>query len=365
MLKAGGFGFIRMDFIWASTETQRGVYDFSQYDILMSNLNSVGIRALFILDYSNSLYDDGKPVYDDIGRTAMANWAANATVHFKGQGILWEMWNEPNGAWFWPNPNATAYALMANCVGKAIKAATPNEAFIGPALSGFDQSYFITTFQNGVLEYFDAVTVHPYRGNNPETVISDWQWLASAVKQYAPSGKTIPLISSEWGYSSIGSFTTIDQAQYIVRSWLINMYMDCPVTIWYDWHDDCSNDSYDECLFGTVDYTYYPGHNPVYTPKYAYFAAQTLTKCLNGYSISSRVNAGNAANDYILQFTNSASKIAYAAWTTGNNDTVSFSVSGCFNVMTIYGSYIANLCPGSNGQVSLNLSDNIQYLIPK
>jgi len=83
MLKAGGFGFIRMDFNWDATEPQKGVYDFSQYDILMSNLNSVGIRALLILDYTNSLYDDGKPVYDDVGRMAMAYWAANATVHFK------------------------------------------------------------------------------------------------------------------------------------------------------------------------------------------------------------------------------------------------------------------------------------------
>jgi len=283
----------------------------------------------------------------------------------KGQGILWEMWNEPNGAWFWPNPNATAYALMANCVGKAIKTATPNEAYIGPALSQFDQAYFITTFQNGVLEYFDAVTVHPYRPNNPETVISDWEWLASTVKQYAPSGKNIPLISSEWGYPSLGSFSDMDQAQYIVRSWLTNVYMSCPVTIWYDWHDDCTNNSYDECLFGTVQNQYYPGRNPVYNSKPAYLAAQTLTKNLNGYWVSSRINAGSSSNDFILQFTNSASKLAYAGWTSGTNDTISFSISGCFSLIGMLGAVINNnVCPGSNGQVQLQISGDISYLIP-
>jgi len=140
--------------------------------------------------------------------------------------------------------------------------------------------------------------------------------------------------------------------------------MGCPVTIWYDWHDDCTNNSYDECLFGTVDYQYYPGRNPIYTPKPAYLAAQTLTTNLNGYMVTSRVNAGNAANDFILQLTNSASKIAYAAWTTGTNDTVSFSVSGCFSMIGMLGAVLnPNLCP-NNGQVQLDISGDPLYLIP-
>lgn len=57
MLAAAGFRWVRMDFAWAATERERGQYDFAAYDRLMQALDAHGIRALFILDYGNALYD--------------------------------------------------------------------------------------------------------------------------------------------------------------------------------------------------------------------------------------------------------------------------------------------------------------------
>src|SRR5689334_25384130 len=70
MLAAGGFRFVRMDFGWGAIERQRKVYDFAAYDRLMAALEARQIRAVFILDYGNPLYDGGLAPHTDAGREA-------------------------------------------------------------------------------------------------------------------------------------------------------------------------------------------------------------------------------------------------------------------------------------------------------
>lgn len=43
----------RMDFDWGRVESQCGVYDFSAYDGLLAEMQAVGVRNYWILDYSN------------------------------------------------------------------------------------------------------------------------------------------------------------------------------------------------------------------------------------------------------------------------------------------------------------------------
>jgi len=169
MLADGGFRWVRMDLTWAGTERERGLYDFSAYDRLMTALDDASIRALFILDYSNPLYEAQNSVVTEAGREAYARWAAAAASHFAGRGILWEIWNEPNIAGFWkPEPNLDDYVKMARAACRAIRAAAPGEAIIGPAASGVDLAFIRGCLDAGLAEYWDAVSVHPYRQTGPE-----------------------------------------------------------------------------------------------------------------------------------------------------------------------------------------------------
>ncbi|MCY3021900.1 MAG: hypothetical protein NTW87_23055, partial [Planctomycetota bacterium] len=88
MLAEAGFGIVRMDFAWNGTEKKKGEYDFKPYERLLASLEPHKLRALFIFDYSNRLYDQGLSPCSDEGREAFAKWAAAAAVHFKGRGIL-------------------------------------------------------------------------------------------------------------------------------------------------------------------------------------------------------------------------------------------------------------------------------------
>ena len=62
MIRDAGIRFVRMDFVWHDIEKERENYDWSAYDELTSNLKKRGLKALFILDYSNPLYEpEGGP----------------------------------------------------------------------------------------------------------------------------------------------------------------------------------------------------------------------------------------------------------------------------------------------------------------
>jgi hypothetical protein len=58
MIAAAGFRFIRMDFGWQDIESTKSIYNWAAYDELTANLNKRGMGAIFIFDYSDSLYED-------------------------------------------------------------------------------------------------------------------------------------------------------------------------------------------------------------------------------------------------------------------------------------------------------------------
>src|ERR1041385_8689243 len=58
LIAAAGFRFVRMDFSWEGTERTKNQFDWSAYDELTANLEKRGLRAYYILDYSNPLYEE-------------------------------------------------------------------------------------------------------------------------------------------------------------------------------------------------------------------------------------------------------------------------------------------------------------------
>ena len=321
MLAAGGFRCVRMDLSWARTEREQGRYDFSAYDRLLTASRPHQIRALFILDYSNSLYEKDRSVATREGREAYARWAAAAAAHFRGQGILWEIWNEPNISGFWkPEPNVEDYAAMALAACQAIRTVAPAEAIIGPATSRIDLEFLEGCFKAGLLQWWDAVSVHPYRQSAPETAAVEYHRLRQLIDRYAPADKSIPIISGEWGYSAAwNGFDPVEQGKLLPRQWLTNLSQDIPVSIWYDWHDDGRDPHEAEHHFGTVENEAHRGRQPVYNPKPAYLAAKTLTATLAGYRFRKRL-ATSDPTAYALLFENGDQQ-RVAVWTTGSEPT--------------------------------------------
>lgn len=307
MLAAAGFKWVRMDFGWGGTERVKGEYDFSAFDRLAAALDKFKMRAVFILDYGNPLYANPGETQPFTARAntpefkeAFTKWAVAAVQHFKGRGYLWEMWNEPNGG-FWKSADKTGdYIALAKATGEALRGAgligPKGEAFIGPATSTIDLPYLEACFKAGLLDYWDAVSVHPYRQNAPETVEDEYRSLRLLIHQYAPKDKVIPIISGEWGYSSAWNSLGKDetaraelQGKYLPREFLTNIANDVALSIWYDWHDDGADPKEGEHRFGIVSNEYHAGRDPVYDPKPAYTAMKALSQQLSGYRFNKQL----------------------------------------------------------------------------
>jgi hypothetical protein len=362
MLAAAGFRWVRMDFAWEGTEGEKGKYDFSAYDRLMSALDKNHVRAMFILDYANRNYDRGLSPSSAEGRRAMARWAVAAASHFHGRGILWEMYNEPNISFWKPKPDVNQYAQLALEVGRALRTAEPAEAYIGPATSTIDSAFLEKCFQAGLLEYWSAVTVHPYRQDGPETAAAEYARLRQLIDRYAPKDKKVPIISGEWGYSSAwNKYDETRQGKMLSRQWLLNLAHDVPLSIWYDWHDDGQDAKEPEHHFGAVHFEYHAARQPVYDPKPAYLAAKTLTTLLAGFRFEKQLPRPSG-DEFVYVFTNGKQQ-RFVAWTSAKAHPARLDLGpGQFTVTGHLGQALPAISSG--GSVEITLTDAPQFLLP-
>ena len=317
MIEASGMGIIRMDISWDGAEKAPGVYNFSQYDFLIADMEACGIRILFIIDYGNTLYDEGLAPYSDAGRQASARFCAALAERYAGKSIIWELWNEPNLDHFWkPKPDVDAYMAWCHAVAPAIRQADPDACIIAPAVSGVDRDFLRGCFDRGLLELVDGISVHPYRSaeHGPETALKEYRALEKMIDERKPAGRApIPIISGEWGYTSKEICPEL-QGKYLARQWLANLSEGVPVSIWYDWHDDGQDPEEREHHFGTVTWDY--------APKPAYTAMKTLIEQLDGYLPTGRLQLGSDTDFAVLFRKEDAWKLAL--WTTGEPHEVIF-----------------------------------------
>ncbi len=326
LIAAAGIKFIRMDFAWSTIESKKSEYDWSGYDQLLANLDQRGIRAIFILDYSNPLYEEtvtspnpltGKPEeaiaspQHSESIAAFARWAAASAKHFHGRHVLWEIWNEPNGNFWAPKPDARQYTALALAAARAVRAAEPDATIIGPASAGFPWDFLETFLKSGILQYLDAVSVHPYRDprNPPETAAADYRKLRSLIQTNAPSDRKdpIPILSGEWGYSTFTRGVSLEtQAAYAARQQLSNLLEGVPLSIWYDWKNDGPDPGENEHNFGLV--------SADLKPKPSYTAIKILIEELSGCRVLRRVPLPDE-RDYVLLCADENGHEKLAMWT--------------------------------------------------
>lgn len=330
---APAFGSARMDISWSHVERERGVYEWEEsgYQSFIQQLLEAGVVPYLILSYGNTLYDNACPPTDkhdgtcppttDAGREGFVNFTLAAMRKFQGRGIIWEIWNEPNGGTWLPHttPPGQDYAKLVLTVGAARHAAgLHNELLIGPATSGIDMAFIETVGRAGCLAFLDGLSVHPYRPGGPESVLESWDQLNVLIdKYYVPAsgnGTRRPkIVSGEWGWASCAdgqgravsctsgggvgmAVTRSEQAARLVRQRYINDLAGVAHSIYYDWQDDGpdafpSLDS--EFNFGTTLVSSETNGSFVGRPKPAYTAALASSRILGNCSFDERLSSSS------------------------------------------------------------------------
>ena len=338
LIAQAGLKYIRTDCTWAEIEKKKGEYEWSAQDQLIAHATAEGLRLIYVLDYSNPLYEPdvpGKrrvwvphsaPIHPD-SIAAFARWSAAAAVRFKQAHVIFEIYNEPNGAFWPPKADAIKYAELAMAAAQAIREADPQAVIIAPALATtglgeIDLPFLEQSFRRGLLENLDGVSIHPYRRLVPETAGGDYQKVRQLMDHFAPvrrQGK-IALIDSEWGYSSFPKEVSEEiQACYIVRQRLNDIMSGVPISIWYDWKDDGADPNEREHHFGLINYQ---GQ-----AKPAYRLIQTFNLELAGYHAWGRYISADT-NEYLVLFKNDSGSSKMVVWTAGSphHELVSLSI---------------------------------------
>ena len=294
----------------SSMESQKGQYNFWTFDRLLEQMTEKDVHPLFILDYGNPLYGGGA-VRTEESRAAFARFAAAAAARYKGMGVAWELWNEPNLENVWPpKPNPYEYMQMVIEAATAMRLEDPDAYIIGPGVSTVDFPYLEACIKAGLLRYVNAVSIHPYRSENPESAQEEFARLTALIQKAQPEEKPVALVVSEWGYNSVALKNDEQaQARYLARTFLFNAYAGVYFTIWYDFRNDGPDSGNSENTFGLYRYDG--------SPKPAVEAARKLEQQLSGRRFSRRLPS--QSKDYLLEFVDGRNKPCVVAWTTGKD----------------------------------------------
>ena len=414
------FGSARMDISWSHVETHsRGVYDWSAtgYEAYAAQLLAAEppVVPYFVFSYGNALYDNDCPAADKHdgtcpptsaeGREGFVNFTLATMRHFQGKGILWEVWNEPNGGTWLPhtNPPGQDYAKLLLAVGAARDAAgLRDELLLGPA-TAVDMPFIETVARAGCFAHLDGLSVHPYRDGGPESVLHNWDDLNALIdKYYVPSSRSgsrrPKLVSGEWGWASctdgagsaaactsgggVGmAVSQAEQAARLVRQRYVNDLAGVAHSIYYDWQDDgpdaASLDS--ENNFGTLEHALSANGSRV--PKPAYLAALASTNLLGSCAFDTRLRS-SAPESFALAYVCRGHKFVLTAWdpslynASAKHGAVRGIVSAvtvppgqagrCFDVLDMYGNRLSDqVCAGRNGsEVNVELRSEPRYLVP-
>lgn len=316
-----GFRIVRRGFYWHGDEKERGVYKFPN-DPQMAFCKERGITVVGVIFGCNKLYeDDGKGgIQTEEGRKGYAAYAAALAEHYKGQNVVWEIWNEPNVQTFWRKGKhnseefAEEYSALVNETVPAMLKADPKCCVVAGSVSNYWQPSFEWTefcFRRGVLKSgIRAWSVHPYGVKTPEEHKWGHDITRELMKKYgAPD---MPIVDTERGFTaekrnditiegwSGGKASMVKdyQAWHIVRQFLADQASGLAFTSWYE-------------LKGNEGFTLYEkdgSHRPA-LKAYLAFVAE-----LTGYRFESSVKCASP-RDRVSVYVNKKSERKAVVWT--------------------------------------------------
>lgn len=281
--QAAGFAWVRTDLFWSDIETSRGRYTWTKYDALVAALERRGMRALFILDYGNTLYTPqwNSPPTTAAAMQAYAAFSEAAARHFAGKGVRLEVWNEANLTRPW---TAAQYATLSRDSIRRAHLGDSTSLVSTTGVAGFDFAFIRGYLNQGGGTGANAIGVHPYDVSNPPgDLVEKTMHLRDIVRPFYSS--TQPAIwNTEWGYSSTdfssprGNGHSADgrrrQAVLAVREMLSCFAVGFPSYIYYDLRDDGTNAAEREHNFGLL------ANN--YSEKPAMVAVKTMARLTRG-----------------------------------------------------------------------------------
>ncbi|AJX35520.1 cellulase family glycosylhydrolase [Burkholderia oklahomensis] len=353
-VKDAGFSFVRADLFWEAVDTPHG-WDFSKYDTLVANLSARGLGALFILGGMHHLHSPNQPPTTPAQLAAFRQYVFKAAQRFKGKPVRFEVWNEQDHKTYWlGEPSPAAYRNVLKQALQAVKAANPDAIVATGGVQQVNRTFIraVGDIASRAQPAPDAISVHPYRQTEPETVFADY----AALRRDLSSYRTPPQIwATEWAYPSYGYNYVADigdghssvarerQARYAVRLLLANWISQIGLTSYYDIRDDGRDRKNMEHNFGLLDAD--TGKLP------AYIAVRQLF-WFTGDAERARYFQDSDARYVVLKLT-AARATKYVVWCYGDGNAIGVDLSRLPAGAAVTDMYGAGLDAGSRRRLDV------------
>lgn len=268
-----GFKYVRFSLGWDSVEASKNIQDWSETDRLIQMVRRSGLKMVIPVHGGNPVYEgfvpapkkntdhvQERPKAPSLPETveAFARFMTQAVLRYGTDDILWEIWNEPDLGRFWPpKADEQTYSVLVSRTCNMVRQYAPGARIVGLSLArvpdGYDQykpDFLFHFLKSSGARCLDGFTVHPYRRGReePEAVYGDYALLNSFL---AKTQHYVPLLNSEIGYTGM-QVSEEDQANYVMRSRLIDLIWGVPLTIWYEWQDSRDDLTDPESQFGLL-----------------------------------------------------------------------------------------------------------------
>jgi len=114
----------------------------------------------------------------------------------------WQIWNEPNLGFYWPQPSVAAYATLLRTAHDAVKRADPHGRVVLGALTNFSWSYLAELYRLGARSWFDVVAVNQFAAT-PARIVSILGLVRQTLIRFGD--RTKPLLATELSWTSARS----------------------------------------------------------------------------------------------------------------------------------------------------------------
>lgn len=245
---------------WNRIEREKGKYDWNtpahRLDDVINGLVRRKIAPVIQVYGGNRLYMQTKPdannrplaeaaklLDDPEVRAAWHRFVEAMVRRYQAQVKFWEIWNEPNGEWFWAKPTSVQdYGRMVKDVASLIKCAQPQAVILAGATANVPLDYLEKFLASDGAKSFHRWSVHPY-GELPEAAEPRILGARELLRQH---GKSPAVWQSECGFPSSadtggwgfgGPWDEAKHAKWLLRRLLTDARLEMPVSIYFVLHD--------------------------------------------------------------------------------------------------------------------------------
>lgn len=247
LIKQTGFIWLRQIFAWNEIEKEPGVYDWSEYDLIVKEARARHLRLVAVLWRSPEWAADS-PTAPPENPERFGLFAGELAQRYGTQIDVYQIWDEPNlmNGWGGQPTDPVGYTRLLEAAYRAIHANDPTALVLIGGLAPTietgpdnlsDVQYLRSLYENGADRYFDGVAGKPYgfdTGPEDRRVdinllnFSRFLLLREEMVRYGDGHK--PLWATQFGWNTLpkewkggasiwGLTTPTEQARWILGSY--------------------------------------------------------------------------------------------------------------------------------------------------